>query len=98
MLFRSKAITYSKAGIKKGEVALSKAVFGVEANADQLKDAYNRFLSNVRTNNAKVLTRGDVSGGGKKPWKQKGRGTARAGRRRSAIRRIRGGQPAPPRG
>ena len=80
-----KAITYSKAGIKKGEVALSKAVFGVEANADQLKDAYNRFLSNVRTNNAKVLTRGDVSGGGKKPWRQKGTGRARAGMASSPI-------------
>ena len=80
-----KAITYSKAGVKKGEVALSKAVFGVEANADQLKDAYNRFLSNVRTNNAKVLTRGDVSGGGKKPWRQKGTGRARAGMSSSPI-------------
>ena len=39
-----KAITYSKAGIKKGEVALSKAVFGVKANADQLKDGlFNRL-------------------------------------------------------
>lgn len=80
-----KAITYSKAGVKKGEVALSKAVFGVEANADQLKDAYNRFLSNVRTNNAKVLTRGDVSGGGKKPWRQKGTGRARFGSSRNPI-------------
>jgi large subunit ribosomal protein L4 len=80
-----KATTYSKAGIKKGEIALAKAVFGVEANADQLKDAYNRFLSNVRTNNAKVLTRGDVSGGGKKPWRQKGTGRARFGSSRNPI-------------
>ena len=41
-----KATTYSKAGIKKSEVALPKDVFGVEVNGDQLKDAYNRFLSN----------------------------------------------------
>lgn len=80
-----KAITYTKAGVKKGEVALPKSVFGVEANPDQLKVAYNRFLSNVRTNNAKVLNRGDVSGGGKKPWRQKGTGRARFGSTRNPI-------------
>ena len=80
-----KATTYSKAGIKKSEVALPKAVFGVEVNADQLKDAYNRFLSNIRTNNAKVLSRGEVSGGGKKPWRQKGTGRARFGSSRNPI-------------
>ena len=80
-----KAITYTKAGVKKGEVTLPKEVFGVEANADQLKVAYNRFLSNVRTNNAKVLNRGDVSGGGKKPWRQKGTGRARFGSTRNPI-------------
>jgi len=80
-----KAVTYSKAGVKKGEMLLPKSVFGVEANADQLKDAYNRFLSNIRTNNAKVLNRGDVSGGGKKPWRQKGTGRARFGSSRNPI-------------
>lgn len=80
-----KAITYSKAGVKKGESTLSKQVFGVEPKADQLKDAYNRFLSNIRTNNAKVLNRGDVSGGGKKPWRQKGTGRARFGSSRNPI-------------
>jgi large subunit ribosomal protein L4 len=80
-----KAVTYSKAGVKKGELLLPKSVFGVEANADQLKDAYNRFLSNIRTNNAKVLNRGDVSGGGKKPWRQKGTGRARFGSSRNPI-------------
>lgn len=80
-----KAVTYSKAGIKKGEATLSKQVFGVEPKPDQLKDAYNRFLSNIRTNNAKVLNRGDVSGGGKKPWRQKGTGRARFGSSRNPI-------------
>jgi large subunit ribosomal protein L4 len=80
-----KAITYTKAGVKKGEVTLPKSVFGVEANPDQLKVAYNRFLSTVRTNNAKVLNRGDVSGGGKKPWRQKGTGRARFGSTRNPI-------------
>jgi len=80
-----KALTYTKSGTKKGEITLPKAVFGVEANADQLKDAYNRFLSNIRTNNAKVLRRGEVSGGGKKPWRQKGTGRARFGSSRNPI-------------
>lgn len=80
-----KAISYSKVGVKKGEVELPKAIFGVEANADQLKVAYNRFFDNIRTNNAKVLNRGDVSGGGKKPWKQKGTGRARFGSSRNPI-------------
>lgn len=80
-----KAVTYSKAGMKKGEATLSKQVFGVEPKPDQLKDAYNRFLSNIRTNNAKVLNRGDVSGGGKKPWRQKGTGRARFGSSRNPI-------------
>lgn len=80
-----KALTYTKSGTKKGEMVLPKSVFGVEANADQLKDAYNRFLSNIRTNNAKVLRRGEVSGGGKKPWRQKGTGRARFGSSRNPI-------------
>lgn len=80
-----KALTYTKAGTKKGEITLPKSVFGVEANTDQLKDAYNRFLSNIRTNNAKVLRRGEVSGGGKKPWRQKGTGRARFGSSRNPI-------------
>lgn len=80
-----KATTYSKIGVKKAEVTLPAAIFGVDANHDQLKIAYNRFLSNIRTNNAKVLNRGDVSGGGRKPWKQKGTGRARFGSSRNPI-------------
>lgn len=80
-----KVMTYSKAGVKKAELTLPKAIFGVEPNANQLKDAYNRFLSNIRTNNARVLSRGEVSGGGKKPWRQKGTGRARFGSSRNPI-------------
>lgn len=80
-----KALTYSKAGIKKGETNLPSTIFAVEIKADQLKDAYNRFLSNIRTNNAKTLKRGEVSGGGKKPWRQKGTGRARFGSSRNPI-------------
>ena len=80
-----KAVSYSKLGTKKGEIDLPKNVFGVDANTDQLKIAYNRFLSNIRTNNAKVLKRGEVSGGGRKPWRQKGTGRARFGSTRNPI-------------
>ncbi|TXI90493.1 MAG: 50S ribosomal protein L4 [Chryseobacterium sp.] len=80
-----KVDTYSKVGAKKGEVTLSKAVFGVDANADQLKTAYNRYWANIRTNNARVLSRGEVSGGGRKPWRQKGTGRARFGSSRNPI-------------
>ena len=80
-----KAISYSKVGVKKTEVDLPVAIFGVEANPDQLKIAYNRFYANIRTNNAKVLSRGEVSGGGRKPWKQKGTGRARFGSSRNPI-------------
>lgn len=80
-----KAIQYSKTGVKKGEVVLSKDVFGVDVKPDQLKDAYNRFLSNIRTNNARTMTRGEISGGGKKPWRQKGTGRARFGSIRNPI-------------
>ena len=80
-----KAMTYSKAGVKKSELSLPKAVFEVKINDDQLKAAYNRYFANIRTNNAKVLNRGDVSGGGKKPWRQKGTGRARFGSSRNPI-------------
>jgi large subunit ribosomal protein L4 len=80
-----KVDVYSKVGSKKGEVTLSKAVFGVDINADQLKTAYNRYWANIRTNNARVLSRGEVSGGGRKPWRQKGTGRARFGSSRNPI-------------
>ncbi len=80
-----KVVSYSSVGVKKGEVTLPKIIFGVAANPDQLKIAYNRFFANIRTNNAKVLSRGEVSGGGRKPWKQKGTGRARFGSTRNPI-------------
>ena len=64
---------------------LFRSVFEVKINDDQLKAAYNRYFANIRTNNAKVLNRGDVSGGGKKPWRQKGTGRARFGSSRNPI-------------
>jgi large subunit ribosomal protein L4 len=65
---------------------LPKSVFAVEiSNHELLKLAYNAYLANGRGNYAKTLKRGEVSGGGKKPWKQKGTGRARFGSSRNPI-------------
>lgn len=66
--------------------ALPKEVFNVEVeNHELLKLAYDAYLANNRLASAKTLTRGLVSGGGKKPWKQKGTGRARFGSTRNPI-------------
>ncbi len=66
--------------------ALPKDVFAVEvANHELLRLAYDSFLANSRKASATTKTRGEVSGGGKKPWKQKGTGRARFGSTRNPI-------------
>jgi large subunit ribosomal protein L4 len=79
--------TFTKSGTKAATPAkLDQAVFGViPDNHDLLKLVYTAYLSNGRTNNAVTLKRGEVSGGGKKPWKQKGTGRARFGSTRNPI-------------
>ena len=79
--------TYTKSGIKATTaINLDKTVFGVEVKNHQLlKDAYTAYLANGRVNLAVTKTRGLVSGGGKKPWKQKGTGRARFGSSRVPI-------------
>lgn len=75
-----KVVAFSKTGAKKeAQVTLSKDVFGNEANHQLVQLAYDAYLANGRSSGASVLTRGMVRGGGKKPWKQKGTGKARAG-------------------
>lgn len=77
-----------KAGAKApvASPALPKEVFNVEVtNHELLKLAYDSYLANNRLASAKTLTRGLVSGGGKKPWKQKGTGRARFGSSRNPI-------------
>lgn len=65
---------------------LPKSVFGVDVpNHELLKVAYDSFLANSRGANATTLQRGEVRGGGKKPWKQKGTGRARFGSTRNPI-------------
>lgn len=79
--------TYTKAGTKATTAAkLDKTVFGVTINNHELlKQAYVAYLANGRGNLAVTKTRGLVSGGGKKPWKQKGTGRARFGSSRNPI-------------
>jgi large subunit ribosomal protein L4 len=79
--------TFTKTGNKATAPAkLDKAVFGVEVKDHQLlKDAYLAYLANGRTNNAVAKKRGEVRGGGRKPWRQKGTGNARFGSSRNPI-------------
>lgn len=79
--------TYTKSGTKATTSAkLPKEIFELEvSNHELIKQAYVTYLANGRTNNAKTKTRGDVSGGGRKPWKQKGTGRARFGSTRNPI-------------
>ncbi len=72
-------------GEKLGEITLEKAVFEVEPNIHVMHLALRRQLNNGRQGTACAKTRAEVSGGGKKPWKQKGTGRARAGSLRSPL-------------
>ena len=67
------------AGKKVGEITLSDAVFGIEPNAAVMHEAVVNYLANQRQGTQSTLTRTEVSGGGKKPWRQKGTGHARQG-------------------
>ncbi len=81
------AATFTKTGNKAATPAkLDKKIFGVKAeNHELLKSAYVAYLSNGRNNFAQTKKRGDVRGGGRKPWKQKGTGRARFGSSRNPI-------------
>ncbi len=71
------------AGKEEGEITLSDAVFGAEVNSAVLHLAVKSYLANQRQGTQSTKTRSEVSGGGKKPWKQKGTGHARQGSTRS---------------
>lgn len=72
-------------GQQVGQIALDDKVFGVEPNIHVMHMAVRRQLNNARQGSACAKTRAEVSGGGKKPWKQKGTGRARAGSNRSPL-------------
>ena len=71
------------AGAEVGTIELSDAVFGAEVNGAVLHSAVRAYLMNQRQGTQSTLTRTEVSGGGKKPWRQKGTGRARQGSTRS---------------
>ncbi len=73
----------SMAGRKVGEVELSDAIFGVEPNMAVVHEVVKNHLANCRQGTQSALTRAEVSGGGKKPWRQKGTGRARQGSTRA---------------
>ena len=78
-----KANLYNMAGKQIGEVELSEAIFGIEPNQYVVHDVVKNHLANCRQGTQSSLTRAEVSGGGKKPWRQKGTGHARQGSTRA---------------
>ena len=80
-----KANLYAADGSVKGSVELPENVFGVEPNNALLHSVIVGYLANQRQGTAKTKGRSEVSGGGKKPWKQKGTGRARAGSNTSPV-------------
>ncbi|MCR5608141.1 MAG: 50S ribosomal protein L4 [Lachnospiraceae bacterium] len=79
----AKVVVYNIEGNEVGNMELNDAVFGVEINEHLVKMAVVQQLANKRQGTQKAKTRSEVSGGGRKPWRQKGTGHARQGSTRS---------------
>ena len=78
-----KTNVYNMSGELVGEIELSEAVFGIEPNNAVVHDVVKNHLANCRQGTQSALTRAEVSGGGRKPWRQKGTGRARQGSTRA---------------
>ena len=78
-----KTNVYDMSGKLVGEIELSEAVFGVNPNEAVVHDVVKNHLANKRQGTQTALTRAEVSGGGRKPWRQKGTGRARQGSTRA---------------
>lgn len=78
-----KVTVYDMAGRQVGEKDLPKAVFAVEPNQAVLHSVVRQYLNNQRQGTQSTRTRSEVSGGGRKPWRQKGSGHARQGSTRA---------------
>ena len=74
---------FNMAGQQVGEIELSEAIFGIEPNQAVVHEVVKNHLANRRQGTQSALTRAEVSGGGKKPWRQKGTGHARQGSTRA---------------
>lgn len=85
-----KVDVYNMQGKKVSDVELSEAVFGIEPNENIVHSALVNYLANQRQGTQSTKTRAEVSGGGRKPWRQKGTGRARQGSIR-APQWIKGG-------
>lgn len=89
------AKVYNTKGKESGKVELPQDVFGLSWNADLVHQVVTSMLSSARINIAHAKNRGEVSGGGKKPWQQKGTGRARHGSTRSPLWRHGGATHGP---
>ena len=78
-----KTNVYNMSGELVGEIELSEAVFGIAPNSSVVHDVVKNHLANCRQGTQSTLTRAEISGGGKKPWRQKGTGHARQGSTRA---------------
>ncbi len=86
-----KAKVYQQDGTVKGEINLPENVFAAEVNEPLLHQVITQYLANQRQGTSKTKGRSEVSGGGRKPWRQKGTGRARAGSNTSPLW-VRGGK------
>jgi len=78
-----KTNVYNMSGELVGEIELSEAIFGIVPNQSVVHDVVKNHLANLRQGTQSALTRAEVSGGGRKPWRQKGTGRARQGSTRA---------------
>ncbi len=79
------SVVYDKSGKETGKVSLASNIFGLNWNADLVHQVVTSMESSARTSVAHTKNRGEVAGGGKKPWQQKGTGRARHGSIRSPL-------------
>ena len=86
-----KAKLYQQDGTVKGDVELPQSIFDAEVNEPVLHQVIKLLLANQRQGTSKTKSRSEVSGGGNKPWRQKGTGRARAGSNTSPVW-VRGGK------
>ena len=80
-----KVALFNIKGEQVGEVELTESVYGAEVRPDVMHQVVRNYLANQRLGSASTLTRAEVAGGGRKPWRQKGTGRARHGSIRSPI-------------